>query len=199
MLRTIPEVDPTPRPAGGTLLLNNYRATGIGDFGLELRARLGGPVTYLETDPDGHHERSQLREVRAWNGPAIINLGLTAWGSSALRNLVGYFHLSRRVRRTGPETIVLVHNLIEAMDAETTGYPVPPWVRVGAHWAVAHVTGAKLVAFSRTVGELLRSRYHTPPALLTPLPCAPGRGVGSPQDPALGIVVPGYLSPYNGH
>jgi glycosyltransferase involved in cell wall biosynthesis len=181
------------------LLLNNYRATGIGDFGAELLERLGpGRVRYVETRPDGRGVLGQLKSALSWHAPVLANLGLTAWGDSAVRNFLGYSSLALRIR-SGRRTVVFVHNLIEALDAGSAGYPISTAVRLGAHRAVAMLRGGELVVFSRTVADLLRTEYGTAPKLLAPIPCSPSRRLAPAGELDGQVVVPGYLAPYKGH
>jgi glycosyltransferase involved in cell wall biosynthesis len=153
---------------------------------------------YLETRSDGAGELRQLQKALGWPGTLVANLGLTSWGRSGVRNFLGYFVLGMRVRRQR-KTLILIHNLIEALDTETVGYPVSGFTRWGAHRAVAFLRGATVVSFSVKVGDLLKTAYRTQPALVTPIPCPPVRDPGSPRDDPPRVITPGYLSPYKGH
>jgi glycosyltransferase involved in cell wall biosynthesis len=171
----------------------------VGDFGVELCDRIGcDQKNYYETRSNGSDEWRQLLRVVPWEGPALVNIGLTAWGRSGARNFLGYLALSLRVRR-GKKTIVLVHNLIEATDSDTTGYPISPLVRAGAHRAISMLKGADLVVFSRTIADALQSQYGLRPALVTPIPCLPDRRGGPPSGPVPSVITPGYFNPYKGH
>jgi glycosyltransferase involved in cell wall biosynthesis len=181
------------------LLLNNYRASGIGDFGGELLNYLDkGTTRYIETRTDGVGELRQLREAISWKGTLLLNVGLTAWGKSRIRNLVGFSGLSIRVNLRR-KTIVFAHNLIEGLDPESSGFAVTRSVRVGAHQAIAGLRRAKIVTFSPILADLLVQLYDTAPSLVTPIPCLPARRAIPPLTLHRRVITPGYLSPYKGH
>jgi glycosyltransferase involved in cell wall biosynthesis len=155
-------------------------------------------LEYIETSSDGHQEFSQLRQLVSWKGPVVANLGLTAWGSSAVRNFVGFLGLSAR-SRLKRATVVCLHYVIEAVDVETSGYRVSKPTRWGAHRAIAGLGRAALVTFSRTTGALLEQAYQIRPVLVTPIPCEPRRAREETGNHQPVIVTPGYVSPYKGH
>jgi glycosyltransferase involved in cell wall biosynthesis len=191
-----------PRSDPSYLLLNNYPLTGIGDFGSELGrtfAAAGIPLAYEETRPDGRKETAQLARALRWPGTLLANVGLTAWGASGPRNFAGFAALGARIR-LGRPTIAFVHNPIEVIEVATAGYRIDSLVGRGAHFATALLRGSRLVVFSPSVEEVLRSHYRLRADLVTPIPCprAIPAATDEPAQPPV-VVALGYLSPYKGH
>jgi glycosyltransferase involved in cell wall biosynthesis len=94
---------------------------------------------------------------------------------------------------------VCLHYVIEAVDAQTSGYRVSFLTRWGARHAIAGLRRAQLVTFSHGTGEVLEQVYHLRPVLVTPIPCEPRAPRPGVQNHLPVIVTPGYLSPYKGH
>lgn len=193
-----PFVMTTGRPP--LMLLTNYRGAGIGDFGLELAAwlrRSGGDLLVEETAPSGPDWRLQLRRAASWPGPLIINVGLTGWGPSPLRNFWGFRSLAGRCR-IGRPTVVLVHHAIEMLAEAESGYRVSTPVRWGAHRALAGLSQAPGVAFTPALSELLRDRYGWTVRIVTPIPCTPPVQPPRWNGSAPTVVGLGYWAPYKG-
>lgn len=183
------------------LFLNNYTSTGIGDFGVDLQdslTRLGLALVLEVTDPQGRGSIRQCWRLLSSNSPVIANIGLTAWGRSPLRNLAGFLTLGVRgaLRKN---TIVLLHNVIEVISVEDSGYHVSSLIRLGSHAAVKLLLPTILVTFSPGVAGALKQSYGIEDCILTPIPC---RGGAKPKKtfngPKPAAVFVGYLAPYKG-
>ncbi|MFZ0829802.1 MAG: glycosyltransferase [Thermoplasmata archaeon] len=181
--------------------LTNYQGGGIGDFGAalgnHLAARLG-KLSVVETSIDGRGFLRQSFETATYPGQVIANVGLTAWGTSGIRNFSGFasigFHASR-----GSPTLAFVHHAIEILNAQETGFPVPDVVYWGAHKALQQVRHCDLVVFSPRLRDLLQSGYGTKPVWLVPLPGNPRRSPPAPpSDSPPKIISAGYWAPYKG-
>ena len=188
-------------PLGGrpVLLLTNYRGGGIGDFGegLAQAARAAWPdLEVEETRAGGGHALRQAVRSAFSRKALLANVGLTAWGTSGVRNLLGFQGI--RVHRSlGRPTIAIVHHTIEMFGSEDSGYHVSRLVRWGARWATRSLRGCDLVAFSPRVAEALRNSYGARSVWLTPLPG--GRPVPRVQlDGPAKVASVGYWAPYKG-
>jgi glycosyltransferase involved in cell wall biosynthesis len=191
-------VDPSDRPP---LFLTNYRGGGIGDFGATLWTHL---VTRLkevrieETSIDGAGSLRQSIAASTYRGHVIANLGLTAWGRSGARNLIGFASLGIH-QSLGLPTTAIVHHAIEMLEPKDTGYDITPAVRYGAHFALRCLSACNIVVFSPGLLDLLRRDYDARAVWLTPIPGDPVRL--TPKTPAVGrrrIVNAGYWAPYKG-
>ena len=183
------------------LLLTNYRGGGIGDFGLtleaHLRSRLNG-LTTEETSIDGRGSFGQATRAAVHPGLLIANLGLTAWGRSGPRNLVGFTAIGTH-RALGYPTKVIVHHAIEIFDLRETGYAVSPLVLKGAHLALAQVKDCELIVFSPRLRDMLADLYGARRVWLVPHPGELGRKRVSGTAPGRAKVVhAGYWAPYKG-
>ena len=183
------------------LLLTNYRGGGIGDFGLTFEAHLKSRLKSLETEEtsvDGRGCVRQATRAALHRGPLIVNLGLTAWGRSGVRNFLGYTAVGAH-ETFGSPTTVIVHHAIEIFDLDDTGYEVTPLVRAGAHAALGRVRKCNLVVFSPRLLEILRNFYGARRVWLVPHPAERTRcGVtGRPTEPPK-VVHVGYWAPYKG-
>ncbi|MCI4335098.1 MAG: glycosyltransferase [Thermoplasmata archaeon] len=189
----------TERSAQG-ILLSNFPDTGIGAFGEQLHRALELGGTHLPFESAATTWREFVPQwFRLLHSPApvVANIGLTSWGRSRFRNLLGLWALGYRARRGRPTTILL-HNLIEAVDPVDAGYRLGRTARYFAHSAVAGLRRAQIVVFSRELGRLLQSAYGIVPAREEPLPCDPPvRPQPSYADPPE-VLAFGYLSPYKG-
>jgi glycosyltransferase involved in cell wall biosynthesis len=157
------------RPA---LLLTNYRGGGIGDFGLALAAQLRtrlGALEVVETSIDGRAGFRQAARAATYRGPLIVNLGLTAWGRSGVRNFLGFAAVGAH-RRRGSPTKVIVHHAIEMFDLGETGYEVSSLVKAGAHAALRRVRKCELTVFSPHLQEILARQYGASHVTLVPFP-----------------------------
>jgi glycosyltransferase involved in cell wall biosynthesis len=183
------------------LLLTNYRGGGIGDFGLtlesHLRARLGR-LESMETSIDGRNSLRQSARAATYRGPLLVNLGLTAWGRSGVRNFLGFTAVGAH-RWLGAPTKVIVHHAIEIFDLGETGYEVSWLVRAGAHAALRRVRNCELTVFSPRLHDLLIEQYGAGRVTLVPFPgdTARTRVTGLPPGPRK-VVHAGYWAPYKG-
>ncbi|MCI4340607.1 MAG: glycosyltransferase [Thermoplasmata archaeon] len=193
------DAGPTPDPPS-VLLLTNYRGGGIGDFGASLQRHLddavGPGLEVIETSRDGIGALGQAWRLATSRRRLVANVGLTGWGASGVKNLVGFAAIGAH-RLRGRRTIVLVHHAIEMFGPEETGYPVTGAVRAGAHWALRRVRSCDLVVFSPVVEGLMRNRYGARSVVLTPLPCERLDRLPGPVGPGR-VVTAGYLAPYKG-
>jgi glycosyltransferase involved in cell wall biosynthesis len=182
------------------LLLNNYTRTGIGDFGLRLEVALksaGVDLATEELSPRGEKFFPQLVRTLACRDPVIANIGLTSWGASRMRNLIGFLTLGVRAG-LGRTTVIILHNVIEAIEPADAGYRVTSLLRLGAHQAVRLLAKCKIVVLSASIEEILRSNYHIFPALTSLSPC-PKLNVDPPQrGERFTAVTIGYIAPYKG-
>lgn len=177
--------------------LNNYTGSGIGDFGHRLADELRSsnvPLVEEETRPDGSGALAQAARFRSERSPVMINVGLTAWGSSGLRNYRALAQLGRRV--TDRPTLVLVHHAIEMLVPAETGYAISRTTRWGAHRALAKLTDRDLIVFSPRLAELLRTGYDASSVWLAPMPTEPPRRMV--YDGVHRVLTCGYLAPYKG-
>ncbi len=186
------------RAPSGLLFLNNYTRTGIGDFGLNLIETLKGQGVSVQVEETGLSWKGffpQLRKARSWDGPFIANLGLTSWGTSGVRNLLGFLSLGRSARRR--RTVVVLHNLIEIIEPKDAGYRVG-WVKtVGAHRAVRFLRAANLVVLSPRMQTLLKEKYGMDAlCLVSPCKVLPVRPSPPRSRPLVASL--GYLAPYKG-
>jgi glycosyltransferase involved in cell wall biosynthesis len=182
------------------LLLNNYTRTGIGDFGLRLEVALKSAGVDLVTEelaPQGERFFPQLVKAFACTDPVIANIGLTSWGPSPMRNLIGFLTLGVRAG-LGRTTVVILHNIIEAIDPADAGYRVTSLLRFGAHQTVRLLARCKIVVLSSSIEGILRSNYRISPALATLSPCPKLNVSPSQTDERFTAVTIGYLAPYKG-
>jgi glycosyltransferase involved in cell wall biosynthesis len=182
------------------LVLNNYSGTGIGDFGLQLSAitRVQGfGVLYAETSPDGKGYLRQLSQAYRFPGTLVANVGLTSWGKSSVRNLIGFATLGARGCR-GSDTVVLLHNIIDIMEADKTGYRITGMTRLGAKLAVWLLRRCRIVVFTKRVSAILEQRYRISPSLVHPVPCVTDASDATPVPSAGTVVNAGYIAPYKG-
>lgn len=184
------------------LFLNNYQGSGIGDFGQILRShitsRLGPPIVE-ETSIDGVRIFYQLARLVAHRGTVLANVGLTSWGSSPARNFLGFVTLGLRAALRRP-TVVLLHNVIEVITPNDSGYQVSPLIRTGSHIAVSMLKFATIIVFSHCVAKTLTTLYGITPVIVTPIPCElePTVRAERPNARSKCAVYIGYLAPYKG-
>lgn len=182
------------------LLLNNFGETGIGLFGRSLSRHLisrGKRVILFETKTKPLDFLRQLVTILATKRTLVANVGLTSWGDSPARNLLGFLSLSFR-SEMGRPTILLLHNLIEVVDRQGTGFSVSGVTTLFAHLAIAGTRRATICVFSREIANALASSYRITVSRCAPLPCdAPVDLPVQPSDPPA-IVCFGFLSPYKG-
>lgn len=182
------------------LLLSNFPRTGIGAFGVELQRALEAAGVGVRFEAAATSWRGFVRQslrVLRTPAPVIANIGLTSWGTSRLRNLLGLWTLGARARRGRPTT-VLLHNLIESVNPANAGYRVGWLSRYFAHRGVAGLRRCLILVFSQELAEVLRSSYRIEPARVGPLPCPPPSRPVERYDRPPKIVYFGYLSPYKG-
>lgn len=182
------------------LFLNNYRQSGIGDFGDRLAAELvadGRSVSYTETVTGWAGFATQMATILASRQNVIANIGLTSWGRSGFRNLMGFFvlgikgTLDRRV-------VILLHHVIEIIDPGDAGYRIDRTTRVGAHFAVRLLRACSIVVFSEEVAKSLRTSYGIEPVMCEVIPCDPPRPRTHERGQARELVSLGYVAPYKG-
>jgi glycosyltransferase involved in cell wall biosynthesis len=182
------------------MLLSNFPGTGIGAFGAELHRameELGTPIRFESTATHWREFFGQCWRVFRVQSPVLANVGLTSWGRSRLRNLLGLWVLGLRANRGRPTTILL-HNLIELVDPGDAGYRLGAVARYFAHRAVASLRSATFVVFSQELAQVLRDVYGIEPARAGALPCPVTNSPG-PQAGDLPLALYfGYLSPYKG-
>lgn len=182
------------------VLLNNFGETGIGLFGQSLgrilRSRqLNVVVVETQRKPIGFL-RQLLSTIRT-DRILVVNVGLTSWGSSRVRNLLGFFSI--RIRSwLGRPTTVLLHNIIEVVDRRGTGYHIGFLTSKMAHWAVSGLRRARIAVFSREIAETLSTDYGIKVARCAPLPCDPPVVGGDQLNVPPDVVSFGYLSQYKG-
>ncbi len=188
---------------GGLLFLNNYVKTGIGDFGLQLIGYLKKreDVTVRTTSVVARDVVFDSWHIMRWRGTVIANIGLTTWGPSGFANFMGFGVIGLRAAFGRPTTILL-HNIIEIIVPEDSGYNVDAATKFGAHLAVKLLSKANIVVFSHEICTLLNERYGIAPKRCDPLPCnRPGNldalEQGHPGERPLAITL-GYLAPYKG-
>jgi glycosyltransferase involved in cell wall biosynthesis len=183
------------------LLVNNHGQTGIGDFGFGLLSHLnekGVHAAMKSTPVNWSGFTAYLHSVLSHKGGVIYNVGLTAWGDSPLRNFLGLLTIGLR-HGLGHGDLILLHNVIEAIDTSTAGYRISGLVRFGAHFAVRQLKGVSTVVFSRRMRDLLRSRYGIEPLICHPLPVELKIKQGNSERSLPNILAIGYLSPYKGY
>jgi len=191
--------DPQLGSDSSTLFLNTYAGTGIGDFGMAFKLRLGGALdirSELTTDPAGGSYLSQLRAILGWPGTVIANVGLTPFGNSRVRNFLGLSGIGVRAS-LGRPTIVLLHNVIEAIRVRDSGFGLSRLGEAAAHLVVLNLRRARIVVFSATVAEQLRRAYGIEPSVVTTIPCDVPAVPAAIHRP-MRVVSLGYLSPYKG-
>lgn len=188
-------------PHQDIILVNNYNRTGIGDFGHDLLAHLGGQGLHLKLVPTPTSWMDFPKycfSTLTFDGNAIFNVGLTSWGRSPARNFLG-FALIRLRKATGHKDLVLLHNVIETIDSEKSGYKVSSLTAKGAHVAVKQLSRVPVVVFSKRMDQLLRDRYQISPVLSHPLPIDVHPEAKSLRGRIPTVLMIGYLAPYKGY
>ena len=179
--------------------LNTYGESGIGDFGAQLADQMGKRTLIRCLLRTGDTWSSFLRSIGliiTWRGTLVANLGLTSWGRSPVRNCLGITAVALRAR-FGRTTVVLIHNLIEAIDIHDSGYAIGDFARRVAHFATSILRHCKTVVFSEDLSDTLARRYGWSASLTAVIPCNEPRC--QPDESRESIVVtPGYASPYKG-
>lgn len=190
-------------PVPKILFVNTYTKTGIGDFGLQSLEYLQRheTVTVMTTVPDGKQLLSGLLRILRWPGPLIANVGLTTWGRRGIANFLGFATMGIRAA-IGRPIIVMLHNVIEIIVPEDSGYEINGLTKFGAHLAVRLLRGAKIVVFSEQVLRILERDYGLRVQRCTPLPCTSSGLSSNPEDivpssEPIAVTV-GYLAPYKG-
>jgi len=182
------------------LLLNNFGNTGIGLFGRSLASNLlarGTEVILSETQTNPLSFVRQFVAILRTRRILVANVGLTSWGTSPARNLLGFLSLSLRAE-LGRPTVLLLHNLIEVVDTKGTGYAIGPVAARFAHWAVVGTRKAAICVFSREIANALSDSYRITVSRCAPLPCDSPLGSTIPPADPPAIVCFGFLSPYKG-
>lgn len=185
----------------GLMIVNNYPGTGIGDFGLELHKNLERQEVHsvLQRTPTSWAGFvGYFFSTLAFDGRIIYNLGLTAWGRSGLRNFLGFLSIRLR-RKVGRGDIVILHNVIEAIDLKSAGYHLSSTARRGAHFAIGQLRKMPIVVFSRSMEELLVRFYGIVPGLWHPLPVDNFAPTGESLKEVPLVLMVGYLAPYKGY
>jgi glycosyltransferase involved in cell wall biosynthesis len=183
------------------VFVNSPTGTAIGEVGNTFVATLRGAgyaVSYREATVTWRGFAKQLFFLLSTRDWLILNAGLTNWGRSSARNLLGFLSVSLRSRLIG-RTIVALHTVIEVIESQYAGYRVTWLTRKGAHFAVTLLSGSKIIVFSKVISDLLRNKYGVEAAICTPIPCEVGksRSVPSGSDPPLVLFI-GHLSLYKG-
>lgn len=181
-------------------VVNNYPGTGIGDFGIELVQALrsrGLLPSYLETDPEGLGYLHCIRTLALFDGLIIANIGLTSWGRSGWRNLLGFLTLGLRGAFHRP-AVVLLHNMMEIIDVRDSGYRVDRITRFGAVLAISFLAKCRVAVFSERLSTILEQQYGICPVLVSPIPCSPEERVQGERQPFATVVTAGYIAPYKG-
>ncbi len=182
------------------LFLNNYRSTGIGDFGGSLFERwtgLGYSVSIEETNPSGKGFHQQVRRIARTEEALVTNVGLTGWGQSGFRNFIGFRAISSHCR-AGRTTVSILHHSIESFALEDTGYNPSSITRWGAHLALRHLKNCRLIVFSPRLGAVLEDEYQMKPDWITPLPCNACSEPAKWSNEQAVIATVGYWAPYKG-
>lgn len=181
--------------------LNNYARTGIGDFGIRLHSELnalGLPLEYEETSSNGFRFFRQLARAVLQPGPLVANIGLTTWGTSPVRNFLGFLGIATR-GRLGGRTVVVLHNAIEVIHLQDSGYKVSSLGQRFAHFAVRSLSACDIVVVSQTLRAELSRSYGLSPSIADVVPCdQPGRDPEYIPPPEFRVVIFGYLAPYKG-
>ena len=184
-------------------LLTAVPGTGIGDFGARLQVRLSQTISLGRVIHATPETRAGLRAMISsvnWPGALVTNLGLTSWGPSRPLNFLANIGIAFRTRRHR-QTVVLLHNVVESMNIEHSGYHVGAFTLKGAHLAVQALERCKIIVFSDETARVLRERYEISPALVRPLPCdtpANTPATSNLHGSCPTVIIPGYLSPYKG-
>jgi len=188
-------------PGSPGLMVNNYAHTGIGDFGFDLHAKLKTRGIDLRLSATPMTWKGFLGHIMAticFDGQVVYNVGLTSWGRSPLRNFLGFLSILVRYK-TGKKDVLLLHNLAEAVDVNTSGFHVSSLVTKGAHLAINQVRDLPIVVFSRNVRNLLMEHYGIVPAFWHPIPVEKQpMGTKSKNDVPVLLAI-GYLAPYKGY
>lgn len=186
---------------GFPLLLTNYRGSGIGDFGSSLIAHLTLQLPQLEieeTSLSGSGSVRQFVRSAGHRGQLIVNIGLTAWGKSGLRNFLGFGAVGLH-RFTGYPTKVIVHHAIEVFDPRETGYALSRTTFKGAHLALRLLRECDVTVFSPRMRDILSQQYGARNIRLVPLPGERTRRLAT--SPLVGrgrVITVGYWAPYKG-
>lgn len=193
--------DPDQASIHALLLVNNYSETGIGDFGEELRLRLlkkNISVETVTTPSEWSGFLDYLMRVLRYPGRAVFNIGLTSWGRSPIRNFIGFASIRARAI-LGKRNFVLLHNLIEVIDQNTSGFAWSPIVELGAHLAVNQLRNVPLAVFSGVIERLLVEHYNLKPRFWQPLPMDGQAATFTPHRGPPTLIAFGYISPYKNY
>ncbi len=190
----------TPLSRGRLTVLNNFGEAGIGSFGRSLVTHLrraGADVELIETAVAVPNFLKQLMLLVGTRNDLVANVGLTSWGRSLARNLLGFITLALR-SAIGLHTILLLHNLIEVVEVDRVGYTLGPVGKMVAHAAISLNRKAVIGVFSRDLADALRNFYSIEVSRCAPLPCEPPSGTVEDLRPPYRLVAFGFLSPYKG-
>ncbi len=183
------------------MLVNNYANTGIGDFGLDLHKNLArrGIHTKLASTPISWIDFPRyFLSTLTFNAQVIFNIGLTSWGRSPLRNFLGFLAIRLRYD-LGRKDVVLLHNVIEAIDLGSAGYNVSPIAQKGAHLAIEQLCKIPIIVFSQRMEKILLRHYGVAPVFWHPLPVDSQTTRTMAENDLPTLLMIGYLSPYKGY
>ena len=184
---------------GSIFILNNYQHSGIGDFGNDLVTtlrELAIVTDVIETTDDWRGFIRPLWKIIFAKGRLVLNIGLTAWGDSKIRNFLGFVWLGY-VSFLRPATVIL-HNLIEVVDTKDAGYKVGKITVWGSRFVVKLLKRANFIVMSDRMQHELVSKYRIKPSACLVSPCwvIPNNEIAKAEPPRVCTV--GYIAPYKG-
>lgn len=181
-------------------LLNCYSGSGIGDFGIDLARAFqkeGYQVALRMTNPGTESFLKSILFFLRGPGPAIANVGLTAWGPSPWRNFLGFVAIGAK-GLVSRNCVVILHNLVEVTGVEEAGYHDSGLTRYGARLAIRLLARCKIVVVSQRIKEILEKHYGFNQVFYTPLPCHMPEVRSQTFDEPVQFCTIGYIAPYKG-
>ena len=184
------------------LFVNSYQGAGIGDFGFSLHSHLksvsGNQYDYIET---GQSWRAFFRVWRValfFQGQVIMNIGFTSFGRSMARNFLS-FVLIRLLQFSKNNMTIILHDSIEMIGKNSSGYKVNRFVEMGGSLAITLISSAKILVFSNRLYENLVDKYGCHKVKHFHFPC---RNIGTNTSTNTGkrkaVITIGYIAPYKG-
>ncbi|MDA8142786.1 MAG: hypothetical protein M0T81_02245 [Thermoplasmatales archaeon] len=185
------------------LYVNSYRGSGIGDFGFDLAKHFDvwGPVNveYLETKASWSNFAYNWLRIFLFHSLVIVNLGFTSYGKSASRNFLNFLFLGITTNILRRKVRVILHDSPELTTREASGYRFFTIMKIGAAVATRLLKRASVHVFSKTLYNILVSKYKFRRASFHPFPC-----MRQPVDSIISrfsnplLLNIGYIAPYKG-
>lgn len=182
------------------LLINTYRGSGIGDFGLALKSKIldreSISLEYLETKPSWTSFVRIWSKIRLSNSPILFNLGFTSYGKSSVRNFFNFLMIGGISLLWDKNVKVILHDSPEIFENNFTGYKLLRIKKMGGKIATRVLKNTKITVLSVELYRILKNKYRFNNVSLYPFPCIQNSNTRPNAEGIPLVISVGYIAPY---